>query len=164
MKLAKMFSNITAPSESTLPSIRKKAAARDRLATTKTSRLSSRSTQTPEIGERRTAGTRKLKKRRLSAEVELLLSATRTVSPYRTTLPPICVRSWAIQRRRKAPFRSTPTSGGCWKSGISFLICDSLTLPPCSASYGAPGRNRTDDARLRTAALYPLSYGGPSRW
>jgi hypothetical protein len=27
---------------------------------------------------------------------------------------------------------------------------------------GAPGRIRTSDARLRTAALYPLSYGGSS--
>ncbi len=26
--------------------------------------------------------------------------------------------------------------------------------------YGAPGEIRTPDARLRTAALYPLSYGG----
>jgi hypothetical protein len=26
--------------------------------------------------------------------------------------------------------------------------------------YGAPGRIRTADASLRTAALYPLSYGG----
>ena len=25
--------------------------------------------------------------------------------------------------------------------------------------YGAPGGSRTPDARLRTAALYPLSYG-----
>jgi hypothetical protein len=72
---------MTVPSESTLPSIRKKAIARDRFATTKTSRLSSRSTQTPEIGERRTAGTRKLRKRRLNAEVEPLRSATSTVSP-----------------------------------------------------------------------------------
>ena len=30
-------------------------------------------------------------------------------------------------------------------------------------SDGAPGRNRTADASLRTAALYPLSYGGVGR-
>ena len=29
------------------------------------------------------------------------------------------------------------------------------------AATGAPGRIRTADASLRTAALYPLSYGGP---
>ena len=28
---------------------------------------------------------------------------------------------------------------------------------------GAPGRNRTCDARFRKPTLYPLSYGG-SRW
>jgi hypothetical protein len=26
--------------------------------------------------------------------------------------------------------------------------------------FGAPGGNRTPDAGLRTASLYPLSYGG----
>ena len=35
--------------------------------------------------------------------------------------------------------------------------------PPCHPGSGAPGRTRTDDARLRTAALCPLSYGGPRR-
>jgi Glutaredoxin-like domain (DUF836) len=30
-------------------------------------------------------------------------------------------------------------------------------------AIGAPGRNRTADASLRTAALYPLSYGGAGR-
>jgi hypothetical protein len=29
-----------------------------------------------------------------------------------------------------------------------------------SAGDGAPGGNRTPDAGLRTASLYPLSYGG----
>ena len=29
--------------------------------------------------------------------------------------------------------------------------------------FGAPGGTRTPDARLRTAALYPLSYGGAAR-
>ena len=29
--------------------------------------------------------------------------------------------------------------------------------------FGAPGGNRTPDAGLRTASLYPLSYGGGAR-
>ena len=81
MMLAKMLSKSTMPSVSTLPSIRKNAPARVRLATISTSRLSSRSTHTPAIGERRTAGTRKLRKRALSVEVEPLRSATSTVRP-----------------------------------------------------------------------------------
>ena len=81
MMLAKMLSKSTTPSASTLPSIRKKAPARVRLATIRTRRLSSRSTHTPAIGERSTAGTRKLRKRALRVEVDPLRSATSTVRP-----------------------------------------------------------------------------------
>ena len=81
MMLAKILSKSTMPRASTLPSMRKMAPARVKFATMSTSRLSSRSTHTPAIGERRTAGTRKLKKRALSVEVEPLRSATSTVSP-----------------------------------------------------------------------------------
>jgi hypothetical protein len=34
------------------------------------------------------------------------------------------------------------------------------TIPHAALDTGAPGRIRTADAGLRTAALYPLSYGG----
>ena len=35
--------------------------------------------------------------------------------------------------------------------------------PKLERRSGAPGRIRTADAGLRTAALYPLSYGGVRR-
>ena len=40
---------------------------------------------------------------------------------------------------------------------LRFVATRSWSLLRC---YGAPGRIRTADASLRTAALYPLSYGG----
>jgi hypothetical protein len=35
-----------------------------------------------------------------------------------------------------------------------------VLMPRERQSGGAPGGNRTPDAGLRTASLYPLSYGG----
>src|SRR5439155_11150221 len=40
---------------------------------------------------------------------------------------------------------------------------DHLALPCGFGRRGAPGRTRTADASLRTAALCPLSYGGACR-
>ena len=49
-------------------------------------------------------------------------------------------------------------SGPGDSGGPAFI--DTAAGPQSAGGSGAPGRIRTADASLRTAALYPLSYGG----
>ncbi len=88
-------------------------APRAALATTRMSRLSSRSTYTPAMAPKMTAGTRKLRMSRLTL-VDLPVSwKTSTVSPKRTMLPPTWVTTWAIQSDRNLRLRRTAIADSC---------------------------------------------------
>ena len=80
----------------------------------RTSRRSSRSTNTPASAENSTAGSRNVKIRALTAVVEPVDSAMMTVRPKMTMFPPIWVAAWASQRSRNGRFLKTasaPSSG-----------------------------------------------------
>jgi hypothetical protein len=53
--------------------------------------------------------------------------------------------------------------GGCDNPCVADAIGSFPSLRRHAAFGGAPGRTRTADASLRTAALCPLSYGGARR-
>ena len=78
------------------------------LVATSTMRRSTRSTKTPAGAEKTTAGTRKVRISRLTDALEPAMSATITVNPKSTMLPPIWLATWASQSARKRRLRSTP--------------------------------------------------------
>ena len=91
-----------------------KARPRRTLVATRIRRRSIRSTYTPATAENRTAGTRKVRIRMLTAVLEPV-ELTMIVSPKRTMLPPIWVDACDSQSRRNPLLRKTasgpPSSG-----------------------------------------------------